>query len=50
MTVQHDLRAERWMPRHLDRDVSPIGINDVERIVIDECSLGFQITLVQNKF
>jgi len=43
MTVQHDLRAERWMPRHLDRDVSPIGIDDVERIMIDEHSLGFQM-------
>jgi hypothetical protein len=43
MTIQHDLRAEGWMPGHLNRDVSPIGIDDVERIVIDERPLGFQM-------
>ena len=31
------------MARHLDGDVSPVRIHDVERIVIDEGSLGFQV-------
>jgi transposase len=30
MTIQNDLRTERRMPGHLDRDVSPVRIHDVE--------------------
>ena len=35
VAVEDDLRAERRMPRHLDRDMPPLGIDDVKRIVVD---------------
>ena len=34
MPIQHDLRPKRRMTAHLDGDVSPIGIKNVERVVI----------------
>src|SRR6266576_5042577 len=43
MTVENDLCSKRGMASHLDGDVSPLRIHDVERIVIDEGSLGFQV-------
>src|SRR5438552_3865145 len=43
MTVQDDLCAERRMTGHLDGDVSPVWVDDVERVVIDERPLGFEI-------
>jgi hypothetical protein len=43
MTVEKDLGPKRGMARHLDGDVSPVRIHDVERIVMDEGSLGFQV-------
>ncbi len=33
--VQQDLSAERRMPGHLDRQVPPPGVHDVEAVVID---------------
>src|SRR4051812_28205733 len=41
--VQDDLCSERRMPRHLDRDVPPLGIHDVEGIVIDVRQLLGQV-------
>src|SRR5207244_5567422 len=38
-----DLCSEGWMASHLESDVSPVGIHNVEGIVIDEDSLGFQV-------
>ena len=35
VAIEDDLRAERRVPRHLDRDVSPHRIHDVERVVVD---------------
>ena len=35
VAVEDDLRAERRMPRHLDRDMAPLGVDDVKRIVVD---------------
>src|SRR4029078_4537658 len=35
VAVADDLRAERRMPRHLDRHMTPHRIHDVERIVVD---------------
>jgi hypothetical protein len=35
VAVEDDLRAERRMPRHLDRHVPPDRIHDVERVVVD---------------
>jgi len=33
--VCDDLRAERRVPRQLDREVPPAGVHDVERVVVD---------------
>ena len=41
MAVEHDLRAKRRMTGHLDGDVSPVRVQDVERVVIDKSPLGF---------
>src|SRR5215472_14270206 len=35
MTIQDDLHRKGWMPRELDRDVSPLAIPDVKRVVVD---------------
>jgi len=35
VAVADDLGAERRMAGHLDRDVAPLGIHDVERVVVD---------------
>ena len=35
VAVEDDLRAERRMPRHLDRHMPPLGVDDVKRIVVD---------------
>jgi hypothetical protein len=35
VAVEDDLRAERRMPRHLDRHMTPLRVDDVKRIVID---------------
>ena len=35
VAVEDDLGAERWMPSHLDRQVSPGRVHDVERVVVD---------------
>jgi len=43
MAVQHDLRGKRRMTGHLDRDVPPVGIQDMERVMLNECTLGFEI-------
>ena len=43
MPVEDDLRAERRMPRQLDRQMSPLGIHDVERVVVHEGLLLGQI-------
>jgi len=43
MAIQHDLCSERGMAGQLKSDMSPVGIHDVEGIVIDESSLGFQV-------
>ena len=34
MAVEDDLRAERRVPGHLDRHVSPLRVHDVERVVV----------------
>ncbi|MBU2611791.1 MAG: hypothetical protein KJ606_12730 [Chloroflexi bacterium] len=34
MSIQDDLRAERRMTAHLDGDMSPIGVENVERVVV----------------
>ena len=36
VAVEDDLRGERRVPGHLDRDVSPLRIHDVERVVVHE--------------
>jgi hypothetical protein len=43
VTVQNDLGTERRMSRHLDRDMAPVGIHDVERIMVDERLPGFKV-------
>ena len=39
MTVEDDLRPKRGMARHLDHDVAPLRVHNVERVVIDESGL-----------
>lgn len=39
MPVEDDLRSERGMPRHLDRHMSPLGVHDVKRVMVDEAGL-----------
>ncbi len=41
--VQQDLRAERRMPGHLDRQVPPLGVHDVEAVVIHVRVLAGQV-------
>ena len=41
--VQQDLRAERRMPGHLDRQVPPLGVHDVEAVVIHVRALAGQV-------
>jgi hypothetical protein len=36
VAVEDDLRAERGMPGHLDREMPPFWIHDVKRVVVDE--------------
>ncbi len=33
--VEHDLRAEGWVPRHLDGEMPEMRVPDVERVVVD---------------
>src|SRR6185437_5912264 len=35
MAVEDDLRAERRMPRHLDRHMTPLRVDEVKRVVVD---------------
>src|ERR1700694_3399576 len=35
MTIQHHLGGERRMAADLDGDVAPVGIEDMERVMID---------------
>ena len=35
VAIQHDLRRERRMAAYFDGDVSPLGIENVEGIVVD---------------
>jgi hypothetical protein len=41
--VEDDLGAERWMPGHLDGHVSPLRVQDVEGVVVDEGPLLDQV-------
>ena len=41
--VEDDLRAERRVPGHLDRHMSPLRVHDVERVVVDEGLLLGQV-------
>ena len=43
MAVEDDLRPERWMPGHLDGHVSPLRVQDVEGVVVDEGPLLDQV-------
>ena len=43
MTVEHDLRAKGGMARHLDGEVSPVGIHDVKGVVVNKGPLGLQV-------
>jgi hypothetical protein len=43
MAVKHDLCTKRGMTRDFDGEVSPVGILDVERVVIDIAELGLQV-------
>src|SRR3954449_10336478 len=43
MPVEDDLRPERWMPGHLDGHMSPLRIQDVEGVVVDEGPLLDQV-------
>jgi hypothetical protein len=43
VAVEDDLRPERRVPGHLDRQMSPLGVPDVERVVVDEGSLRGQV-------
>ena len=43
VAVQDDLRPERWMPGQLDGQVAPLGVHDVEGVVVDEGLLLRQI-------
>jgi len=43
VAVQHDLRTERGMTGKFKRNMPPIRIHDVKRIVFDERSFGFQV-------
>ena len=43
VAVEDDLRAERWMPGHFDRHVSPLRVQDVEGVVVDEGPLLGQV-------
>src|SRR5262249_50304685 len=38
VAIQHDLRSEWRMAGKLERDMPPVGIHDMEGIVVDECS------------
>jgi hypothetical protein len=42
VAVEHDLRAERRVPGHLDRHVPPVRVDDVEGIVVDVLGTLFQ--------
>jgi hypothetical protein len=35
MAVQHDLCPERRMAAHLDRDMSPLRVQDLKMVVMD---------------
>src|SRR5215471_17111787 len=35
VAVEDDLRRERRVPGHLDRHMTPLGIDDVEAVVVD---------------
>jgi hypothetical protein len=37
--IEDDLRRERRMPGHLDRQVAPLGVHDVEVVVVDVLGL-----------
>lgn len=43
MAIQNDLRTERRMAGHLDGDVPPVGIYDMEGIVVNEDSFRFEV-------
>jgi hypothetical protein len=43
VAVEDDLRGERRMPRHLDRDVPPVGVHQVEGVLVDERLLLRQV-------
>ena len=43
MAVENDLRTEGRMAGHLDRDMAPVRIQDVERVVVDVAALRFQV-------
>jgi hypothetical protein len=42
MSVQDDLGTERWVTPDLDRNVAPLRIHDVERVVVDIRLLLFE--------
>src|SRR5215510_3849953 len=44
MAIQNDLRTEGRMAGHLDGDVPPIGIHDVEGIVVNKDLFRFKVT------
>src|SRR6516164_1344648 len=35
VAVQDHLGGERWMPANLDRQMAPVGVKDMERMVVD---------------
>jgi hypothetical protein len=43
VAVEDDLRAKRRVTGHLDGDVAPLWVEDVERVVIDVRPLLFQV-------
>jgi hypothetical protein len=43
VAVEDDLRSERRMPGHLDRQMSPVGVHDVKGVVVDEGPLLGQV-------
>ena len=43
MAVEDHLRAERRVPGHLDRQVPPLRVHDVERVVVDELGPLLQV-------
>ena len=44
MPIEHDLGAERRMAGHLDREMPPLGVHDVEGIVVHERSLRREVS------